>query len=224
MKHIYISQGKKYISSKRASKISDYSSDYVGQLCRTKKLDCKMVGHTWFVTEESLREHMASVVSYESLQNRIQNIRKDKKSQFGGKDPKTFNEPERISTKHASLMSGYNTDYLGQLCRSGRLDCRMVGSTWFITKESLRQHIDSVVKEKKAKSQKEQVAESPFPSLVVTQQSVEVSKSKDGFGHQPEYADDNEKPHNILLLGQGNVLSEETKSQVAQSETSYPKF
>lgn len=57
MENSLIFQGKKYISSKRASKISGYSSDYIGQLCRAGKLNCRMVGHTWFVSKESLIVH-----------------------------------------------------------------------------------------------------------------------------------------------------------------------
>lgn len=50
-------EGKKYISASRASKIIGYNSDYIGQLCRKNSLDCRMVGRTWFVSEESLKNH-----------------------------------------------------------------------------------------------------------------------------------------------------------------------
>lgn len=52
-----ILDGKKYISASRVSKISGYNSDYLGQLCRSDKLDCKLISRTWFVTKESLAEH-----------------------------------------------------------------------------------------------------------------------------------------------------------------------
>src|SRR3989344_8061191 len=50
-------EGKKYISSSRASEISGYDSDYIGQLCRANKLDCRLISRTWFLNENSLREH-----------------------------------------------------------------------------------------------------------------------------------------------------------------------
>lgn len=37
-----------------------YTSDYIGQLCRAKKIDARLVGRTWFVNEESLVEHKKS--------------------------------------------------------------------------------------------------------------------------------------------------------------------
>ena len=75
MKDSFIIEGKKYISSKRASAISDYSSDYIGQLCRANKLDCKMIGRAWFVTEESVHLHKAIISREESVRNRIENLK-----------------------------------------------------------------------------------------------------------------------------------------------------
>lgn len=63
MKDIFYSQNKKYLSSRLASKTADYSSDYIGQLCRSKKLDCIRIGHAWFVCEESLIAHKGSTAS-----------------------------------------------------------------------------------------------------------------------------------------------------------------
>lgn len=75
MKDSFIIEGKKYISSKRASAISDYASDYIGQLCRANKLDCRMIGRSWFVTEESIHLHKATISREESVRNRIENLK-----------------------------------------------------------------------------------------------------------------------------------------------------
>lgn len=50
-------EGKKFISSSRAAKISGYVNDYIGQLCRDGKLEARMVGRSWYVCLESLIEH-----------------------------------------------------------------------------------------------------------------------------------------------------------------------
>ena len=50
-------EGKKYISARRASEITGYNSDYIGQLCRKGSLECRLVGRSWFVGEISLSEH-----------------------------------------------------------------------------------------------------------------------------------------------------------------------
>lgn len=57
-----ILEHKTFVSAKRAAEVSGYASDYVGQLCRAGKLECKMVGRAWFITEESLRRHQLSVL------------------------------------------------------------------------------------------------------------------------------------------------------------------
>ena len=54
-----IIEGKQYISARRAAEIAAYSNDYVGQLCRSGKLACRMVGRFWYVDEKSLRKHQA---------------------------------------------------------------------------------------------------------------------------------------------------------------------
>lgn len=61
MKEALILEHKTFISAKRASEIFGYASDYVGQLCRAGKLECKMVGRSWFVTEESIKKHQTLV-------------------------------------------------------------------------------------------------------------------------------------------------------------------
>jgi len=52
-----ILNGVKYISSKRASGLTGYSKDYVGQMCRSGKIDAKLVGRNWYVNEYSILEH-----------------------------------------------------------------------------------------------------------------------------------------------------------------------
>jgi len=50
-------EGELYISSKRAARISGYTKDYIGQLCRAGSLPSKMVGRSWYVKEHALKEH-----------------------------------------------------------------------------------------------------------------------------------------------------------------------
>lgn len=66
MKDSIILQGKTYISARRAALLINYAQDYVGQLCRAGKLDCTMVGRSWFVTEESLLAHRENAIDSSS--------------------------------------------------------------------------------------------------------------------------------------------------------------
>jgi Holliday junction resolvase len=75
MKDSVILEGKIYISAKRAAKIINYAQDYIGQLCRSGKLDCKMIGRSWFVTEESLLAHRESAI--DATQERVLKVIKN---------------------------------------------------------------------------------------------------------------------------------------------------
>jgi hypothetical protein len=49
--------GKTYVSSKQAAKITGYAKDYVGQLCREGRVLARLVGRNWYVLESSIRDH-----------------------------------------------------------------------------------------------------------------------------------------------------------------------
>lgn len=49
--------GIKYKKASLVAKQFKYTADYVGQLCRGKKIDAKLVGRTWYVNPLSLTEH-----------------------------------------------------------------------------------------------------------------------------------------------------------------------
>ncbi|MEK7613540.1 MAG: hypothetical protein AAB439_01525 [Patescibacteria group bacterium] len=54
-------QGKKYISSKRASELTGYAKDYVGQLARGNKVPATRVGRSWYVEQEAILKHAGKV-------------------------------------------------------------------------------------------------------------------------------------------------------------------
>ncbi|MEK7213798.1 MAG: hypothetical protein AAB637_01630 [Patescibacteria group bacterium] len=74
MKDTLILQDKSYISARRVQELFGYTSDYVGQLCRAGKLDCQIVGRSWFVTEKSIINHKSSM--NESLKNKSREKRR----------------------------------------------------------------------------------------------------------------------------------------------------
>lgn len=54
--------GKQYVSVKRAAVLAEYTTDYVGQLCRGGKLEAVRMGRNWYVNEASLIEHKQTQV------------------------------------------------------------------------------------------------------------------------------------------------------------------
>ncbi len=53
-------EGVKYTKASQLAKQFKYTADYVGQLCRGKKVDAKLVGRTWYVNHLSLEDHKAN--------------------------------------------------------------------------------------------------------------------------------------------------------------------
>ena len=49
--------GENYVKASVLAKNFGYTPDYIGQLCRAEQVKCTLVGRSWYVNEESLREH-----------------------------------------------------------------------------------------------------------------------------------------------------------------------
>lgn len=50
-------EDKKYVSSRRAAKITGYAKDYIGQLCREGRVPARLVGRSWYVLETAIQDH-----------------------------------------------------------------------------------------------------------------------------------------------------------------------
>jgi len=48
---------KRYVSSKRAAKMTGYAKDYIGQLCREGRVPARLVGRSWYVLETAIQDH-----------------------------------------------------------------------------------------------------------------------------------------------------------------------
>jgi hypothetical protein len=55
-------------------------------------------------------------------------------------DELMFDGKKYISAKRAAEMTGYTNDYIGQLCRAGKLDAKTVGRIWYVNDMSLLNH------------------------------------------------------------------------------------
>lgn len=50
-------EGVEYLAASALAKQFRYTTDYIGQLCRAKKVDARLVGRTWYVNPLSLTKH-----------------------------------------------------------------------------------------------------------------------------------------------------------------------
>jgi hypothetical protein len=47
-------------------------------------------------------------------------------------DELTLDDKAYLSSKRAAQVTGYAKDYVGQLCREGRVEARLVGRNWYV--------------------------------------------------------------------------------------------
>lgn len=133
------------ISTARASELSGYSKDYVGQLCREDKIVCRRVSGHWYVNEESLNKHQKGTA--EASEKNDTKARKAANTETHGikvgnvrDDTFMYDGVEYIATARATELTGYAQDYIGQLARNGEVEARKVGRRWFVGKDSLLAH------------------------------------------------------------------------------------
>jgi hypothetical protein len=55
-------------------------------------------------------------------------------------DEITLDDKTYVSSKRAAKITGYAKDYVGQLCREGRVEARLVGRNWYVLESSIREH------------------------------------------------------------------------------------
>jgi len=122
--------GKNYISSKRAAEILGYTQDYVGQLCRSGKMQGERVSGVWHILETALfgGEKKDNTIFQKEITGEQANNSKEKESQ----GVIVVEGVHYISSKRAAEILGYTQDYVGQLCRSGRMEARQIGRGWYI--------------------------------------------------------------------------------------------
>jgi hypothetical protein len=55
-------------------------------------------------------------------------------------DELVIGEKKYISSKQAAKITGYAKDYIGQLCREGRVPARLVGRSWYVLETAIQDH------------------------------------------------------------------------------------
>ncbi len=128
-------EGEELISSKRASKETGYTQDYIGQLARGSLITAKRVGGHWYVSRSSLRAYKTKADEYKP--------QPPTPIAHAGANFETsisFDGKEYISASHAAKLTGYHQDYVGQLARGGKVASRQIGNRWFIERDALVSH------------------------------------------------------------------------------------
>jgi hypothetical protein len=128
-------EGKTYISSKRASQISGYAQDYIGQLARKQLIDARRIGGLWYIFLDSLQQYQKEAEAYKPQPPVFRpdlNAAPDTVISLDGKD--------YVSAAKAATVTGYHQDYVGQLARSGSILSKQIGNRWYVDKVGIVAH------------------------------------------------------------------------------------
>lgn len=83
-------------------------------------------------------------------------------------DEITIGEKTYISSKQAAKITGYAKDYIGQLCREGRVEARLVGRNWYVLDSAIREH-------RFGKEEEKEVASAP--EILQTEEALDRSSA-----------------------------------------------
>lgn len=135
MEEVNIS-GIRYISSKRASEMSGYSQDYIGQLARSGAIEAKRLSGLWYISLESLGAHKEKAGSYVPQPPQKKTVAStqvhDSSISLEGK--------AYMASGQAAKLTGYNQDYVTQLAREGKIPSKQVGGRWYVEREAIIRH------------------------------------------------------------------------------------
>lgn len=79
-------------------------------------------------------------------------------------DELTIGDKIYISSKRAASITGYAKDYIGQLCREGRVEATLVGRSWYVLETSIRAHRFGSDQAETASKPKDGVEDDAFPT------------------------------------------------------------
>lgn len=108
---------------------------------------------------------------------------------------------EYVKASEAAKAHGYTSDYVGQLCRGGKIKAELVGRSWYVNIESLLKHRKNRYRSNQKK----------------TKEAIEVTKREQKKEETPHYYSrvshaiqyDEDTTENIPALRKVNVASEE---------------
>lgn len=121
-----------------------------------------------------------------------------------GMDEILIEEKKYVSSRQAAKITGYAKDYIGQLCREGRVPARLVGRSWYVLESAIHDHRFGVEVEEKQR----QTVQSPAYGVKSTLSHWESPRYETA---QPEFL-----PY---MSHREEIVAEEIEEGVAVDDT-----
>ncbi len=98
-------EGNTYTKATALAKQFRYTTDYIGQLCRAGKVECQLVGRSWYVTERSLLAHKDSRYKEIRLDEKI--LKNNTKIASSDEEISVVPRLKRVTAKHLNTVHNF---------------------------------------------------------------------------------------------------------------------
>lgn len=110
--------GVEYVKASVVAKQFRYTADYIGQLCRSKKIDARLVGRTWFVNIDSILKYRTvkknkitvKAQNKPEITIKIKPVRREVFPVIKNKTAQVFTQPDESTAKTKKLHVFYDLD------------------------------------------------------------------------------------------------------------------
>jgi hypothetical protein len=135
-----------------------------------------------------------------------------------------FEGKKFISSKRAGILTGYTNDYIGQLCRAGKVNAKTVGRGWYVEEVSILKH-----KNENQKIQAQNSSQQPIPTELEDIYADIPDDSDDGDpveikkvnGNTAERQVSSSIPYRIHSISEYAPVSETQNRNVSRYERDY---
>ena len=141
-------------------------------------------------------------------------------------DVLTLGEKKYVKASVIARELGYTADYVGQLCRSGKVDAKLFGRSWYVYKDSIGEHKSTRYRSTQAKSVqavKIHIAESTSEDSPKRDHNASMFYAHNSQKPSPRYVSD-EAPLMPDTVKSGNLrveLAEATAVSIGSSDATY---
>jgi len=140
-------------------------------------------------------------------------------------DELTIGDKIYVSSKKAAKITGYAKDYVGQLCREGRVEARLVGRNWYVLESSLMEHrfggdtSEELVEKPEKPEEMEETEAIPVEESTETEEELVIEEEEEWVS--PVYR--REEPVLVPLVAKEPVL-EQSKQVVSDMQTAWQEW
>lgn len=141
-------------------------------------------------------------------------------------DVLTLGEKKYVKASVIARELGYTADYVGQLCRGGKVDAKLFGRSWYVHKDSIGEHKSTRYRSTQAKSVqavKIHIAESTIEESPRVDHNPSMFYAHNRQKPTPRYVTD-ESPLMPHAVKSGNLrveLAEATAVSIGSSDATY---